>query len=63
MTAEFSGDAAPADPPPEVANDDAFTRLEKEMTAMKNAIGGFHTKLPTPRATSGPSRKTKPSEA
>jgi ElaB/YqjD/DUF883 family membrane-anchored ribosome-binding protein len=45
MTADFSGDSAPADPPPEVANDDAFTRLEKEMTAMKNAIGGLSDQI------------------
>jgi ElaB/YqjD/DUF883 family membrane-anchored ribosome-binding protein len=41
MTAEFSGDPAPDDPPRDAANDDAFARLEKEMMAMKNAIGGL----------------------
>ena len=38
MTTEFPPDA-PADTPPDVANDDAFSRLEKEMAAMKNTIG------------------------
>jgi ElaB/YqjD/DUF883 family membrane-anchored ribosome-binding protein len=45
MPAEFPGDSAPADPPSDVANDDAFTRLEKEMMAMKNAIGGLSDQI------------------
>jgi ElaB/YqjD/DUF883 family membrane-anchored ribosome-binding protein len=44
MTAEFAG-AAPPDVAPEVANDDAFTRLEKEMAAMKDAIGGLSNQI------------------
>ena len=40
MTAEFTH-GAPADAAPDAANDDAFTRLEKEMAAMKNAIGAL----------------------
>ncbi len=39
MTIEFPPDAPPPDAAPGVANDDAFTRLEKEMAAMKNALG------------------------
>ena len=45
MTADFPGDSAPDDPPRDVANDDAFTRLEKEMIAMKNAIGGLSDQI------------------
>jgi ElaB/YqjD/DUF883 family membrane-anchored ribosome-binding protein len=45
MTGDFTGDSAPADPPPEVGNDDAFTRLEKEMIAMKNAVGGLSDQI------------------
>jgi ElaB/YqjD/DUF883 family membrane-anchored ribosome-binding protein len=45
VTAEFPGDSRPADAAPEVANDDAFIRLEKEMAAMKNAIGGLSTQI------------------
>lgn len=45
MTEEFPDDSAPADPPSDVANDDAFTRLEKEMIAMKNAIGGLSDQI------------------
>src|SRR5271156_6945946 len=44
MTADFPGDSAPDDPPRDVAND-AFTRLEKEMIAMKNAIGGLSDQI------------------
>jgi ElaB/YqjD/DUF883 family membrane-anchored ribosome-binding protein len=44
MTAEFAG-AAPPDVAPDVANDDAFTRLEKEMAAMKDAIGGLSNQI------------------
>jgi ElaB/YqjD/DUF883 family membrane-anchored ribosome-binding protein len=39
MTIEFPRDAPPFDVAPSVANDDVLRRLEKEMTAMKNAIG------------------------
>ena len=39
MTADFPGNSAPDDAARDVANDDAFSRLEKEMAAMKNAIG------------------------
>jgi ElaB/YqjD/DUF883 family membrane-anchored ribosome-binding protein len=39
MTIEFPRDAPPPDASPDVSNDDAFRRLEKEMAAMKNAIG------------------------
>jgi ElaB/YqjD/DUF883 family membrane-anchored ribosome-binding protein len=39
MTTDFPRDAASDDPARNVANDDPFARLEKEMTAMKNAIG------------------------
>jgi ElaB/YqjD/DUF883 family membrane-anchored ribosome-binding protein len=45
MPAEFPGGSAPADSPSDVANDDAFTRLEKEMMAMKNAIGGLSDQI------------------
>ena len=39
MTNDFPQDAASDEPARNVASDDPFTRLEKEMTAMKNAIG------------------------
>jgi ElaB/YqjD/DUF883 family membrane-anchored ribosome-binding protein len=42
ITTEF---APPADAAPDAANDDAFTRLEKEMAAMKNAIGGLSNQI------------------
>jgi ElaB/YqjD/DUF883 family membrane-anchored ribosome-binding protein len=47
MTADVPGDSAPADPPSDVANDDddAFTRLENEMIAMKGAIGGLSNQI------------------
>jgi hypothetical protein len=37
MTTELPRDSLA----PDAATDDAFTRLEKEMAAMKNAIGGL----------------------
>jgi ElaB/YqjD/DUF883 family membrane-anchored ribosome-binding protein len=40
MTADVPGDSVP-DPPSDVAYDDAFTRLEKEMIAVKGAIGAL----------------------
>src|SRR5271166_3194346 len=39
MTIEFSRDAPPPDAAPDIANDDALRRLEKEIATMKNAIG------------------------
>jgi ElaB/YqjD/DUF883 family membrane-anchored ribosome-binding protein len=45
MTADVPGDSAPADPPSDVAYDDAFTRLEKEMIAVKGAIGGVSDQI------------------
>ncbi len=39
MTIEFPPGAPPPDAALGVANDDAFRRLEEEMSAMKNAIG------------------------
>jgi ElaB/YqjD/DUF883 family membrane-anchored ribosome-binding protein len=39
MTNDFPQDAASDEPARNVANDDPFTRLDKEITAMKNAIG------------------------
>src|SRR5262249_31127614 len=45
MTTEFARAAPPADAAPHAANDDAFTRLEKEMAAMKNAIGGLSSQI------------------
>ncbi len=41
MTADFPRDAAPDDAAPDLSNDDAFARLEKEMSEMKNAIGNL----------------------
>ena len=45
MTAELPPEARPPDTPPGGENDDAFTRLEKEMIAMKNAIGGLSDQI------------------
>jgi ElaB/YqjD/DUF883 family membrane-anchored ribosome-binding protein len=45
MTAELPPEAGPPDTPPGGGNDDAFTRLEKEMIAMKNAIGGLSNQI------------------
>lgn len=45
MTAEPPPEAGPPDTPPGGENDDAFTRLEKEMIAMKNAIGGLSDQI------------------
>jgi ElaB/YqjD/DUF883 family membrane-anchored ribosome-binding protein len=45
MTAELPPETGPPDPPPGGENDDAFTRLEKEMIAMKNAIGGLSDQI------------------
>ncbi len=39
MTTDFPRDSASGEPTPNVENEDPFTRLEKEMTAMRNAIG------------------------
>jgi ElaB/YqjD/DUF883 family membrane-anchored ribosome-binding protein len=44
MTTEFAH-APPADAAPQEANDNAFTRLEKEMAAMKSAIGGLSNQI------------------
>jgi ElaB/YqjD/DUF883 family membrane-anchored ribosome-binding protein len=41
MTADFPSDAERNDETRDGANDNAFARLEKEMAAMKNAIGGL----------------------
>jgi hypothetical protein len=59
----FFGRLGAIDPPRDAANDDAFARLEKEMMAMKNAIGGLSGKIAGAATTSGPRRKTKPSGA
>lgn len=45
MTSDFPHGAAPDDPAQDAGNDDAFTRLEKEMTAMKNAIGNLSDQI------------------
>ena len=45
MTAEFPPDAAADDPAPDLANDEAFARLEKEMSEMKNAIGNLSDQI------------------
>ncbi len=45
MTSDFPGEAAADDAARDAANDDAFIRLEKEMTAMKNAIGGLSEQI------------------
>jgi ElaB/YqjD/DUF883 family membrane-anchored ribosome-binding protein len=45
MTAELPPETGPPDTPPGGENDDAFTRLEKEMIAMKNAIGGLSDQI------------------
>lgn len=39
MTTDFPRNSASGEPTPNVENEDPFTRLEKEMTAMRNAIG------------------------
>jgi ElaB/YqjD/DUF883 family membrane-anchored ribosome-binding protein len=45
MTTDIPRDERPDDPAQDPANDDAFTRLEKEMTAMKNAIGNLSEQI------------------
>jgi hypothetical protein len=60
MTTDFPRDTASDDPTQNAANDDPFTRLEKEMTAMKNAIGDLSEQVADARAISAPSRKARP---
>jgi ElaB/YqjD/DUF883 family membrane-anchored ribosome-binding protein len=45
MTADFPSDAERNDETRTTAGDDAFARLEKEMAAMKNAIGGLSDQI------------------
>ena len=45
MTTDFPSDAERSDETRHVASDDAFARLEKEMAAMKNAIGGLSDQI------------------
>jgi ElaB/YqjD/DUF883 family membrane-anchored ribosome-binding protein len=45
MTADFPSDAERNNATQATASDDAFARLEKEMAAMKNAIGGLSDRI------------------
>ena len=45
MTSDFPSDAERSDEPQDIGNDSAFARLEKEMAAMKNAIGGLSDQI------------------
>jgi ElaB/YqjD/DUF883 family membrane-anchored ribosome-binding protein len=45
MTADFPSDAERNEESPATASDDAFARLEKEMAAMKSAIGGLSDQI------------------
>lgn len=45
MAADFRSDPERNDETQDATNDDAFTRLEKEMAAMKNAIGGLSDQI------------------
>jgi ElaB/YqjD/DUF883 family membrane-anchored ribosome-binding protein len=45
MTADFPSDAERNNETRATASDDAFVRLEKEMAAMKNAIGGLSDQI------------------
>jgi ElaB/YqjD/DUF883 family membrane-anchored ribosome-binding protein len=45
MTADFPSDAERDDETLASASDEAFARLEKEMAAMKNAIGGLSDEI------------------
>lgn len=45
MTADFPSDAERNNETRATASDDAFARLEKEMAAMKNAIGGLSDQI------------------
>jgi ElaB/YqjD/DUF883 family membrane-anchored ribosome-binding protein len=45
MTADFPSDVERHDETRGNANDDAFARLEKEMAAMKNAVGGLSDQI------------------
>ena len=45
MTADFLSDAERSEETRATASDDAFARLEKEMAAMKHAIGGLSDQI------------------
>ena len=45
MTADFPSNAEPNDETRRAASDDAFARLEKEMAAMTNAVGGLSDQI------------------